>query len=64
MVEVGAVVETAGATATLKATAPVAAKKALDVLTVSELKSELKRRGLSSLGTRRELITRLQQAGL
>ena len=56
--------ETAGATATLKATAPVAAKKALDVLTVSELKSELKRRGLSSLGTRRELITRLQQAGL
>ncbi|KAG2438660.1 hypothetical protein HXX76_005207 [Chlamydomonas incerta] len=61
VVEVGAATEAAGATATLQATAP---KKALASLTVSELKSELKRRGLSSLGTRRELITRLQQAGL
>ncbi|KAG2423257.1 hypothetical protein HYH02_015358 [Chlamydomonas schloesseri] len=67
VVEVGAGAETSSgtATATLKAAAPAAAaKKSLDGLTVSELKSELKRRGLSSLGTRRELITRLQQAGL
>ncbi|KXZ48184.1 hypothetical protein GPECTOR_30g280 [Gonium pectorale] len=52
-----------GATAT--ATAPTAkpAARSMDSLTVSELKTELKRRGMSSFGSRRELINRLQGAG-
>ncbi|PNH05985.1 hypothetical protein TSOC_007733 [Tetrabaena socialis] len=40
-----------------------AAQRSMDAMTVSELKTQLKRRGMSSLGTRRELITRLQKSG-
>jgi hypothetical protein len=36
---------------------------ALDHLSLAELKTELKRRGLPAMGSRRELITRLQDAG-
>lgn len=36
----------------------------LDHLTVAELKTELKKRGLPAMGNRRELITRLQEAGV
>ncbi|GIL59714.1 hypothetical protein Vafri_14445 [Volvox africanus] len=38
--------------------------KSLDKLTMAELRSEVKRRGMSPLGNRRELLTRLQNAGV
>ncbi|KAG2502101.1 hypothetical protein HYH03_000593 [Edaphochlamys debaryana] len=48
-----------------KATSTVAveSKPTLQSMTVSQIKTELKRRGLSTFGSRRELVTRLQNIG-
>ncbi len=56
VLEVGATAEAATATA--------ARPRAADSLTVAELKDRCKKRGLSSFGSRRELVTRLQKAGV
>ncbi|GIL85683.1 hypothetical protein Vretimale_13249 [Volvox reticuliferus] len=41
-----------------------ATAKSMDKMTMAELRSEVKRRGMSPLGNRRELLTRLQNAGV
>ncbi|GLC40970.1 hypothetical protein PLESTB_000961400 [Pleodorina starrii] len=68
VVEVGASSEktaaAVGASAARIASSASASSKALDKMTMAELRTEVKRRGMSPLGNRRELLTRLQNAGV